>query len=342
MIIKQIVTILMVICIFDQSISQQNFSSNEFVLLLERPNLTRIQLSTGQTTNRSLDSTTFSTIFEYDMKNDCVFYTPDDPVILRQFGKDESEILVKYGLPYGALDMAYDWMSQTLYFAHNNLHGSAIEAIDVSSHRPKEADRWRHQIILTNSTYPRLVVHPEAGYIFWTEWSIGGLYRANLDGSGAQRLLGKPYVVEATQLMVDSVLNRVFWYDKVIDYVASCDLNGNDFRVHFEAKTTGIFDSTSYVFEVHNGVLYYGKDQSEEDNDDPTNAYKRPIWMLDLKKENATAQLLSVNRTNWEQFRVYSDQSQVGTNACGDGRHNCSHLCVAHQMVASSVFVLLA
>lgn len=110
--------------------------------------------------------------------------------------------------------------------------------------------------------------------------------------------------------------------------MASCDLNGNDFRVHFEAKTTGIFDSTSYVLEVHNGVLYYGKDQSEEDNDDPTNAYKRPIWMLDLKKENATAQLLSVNRTNWEQFRVYSDQSQVGTNACGDGRHNCSHLCV--------------
>lgn len=82
-------------------------------------------------------------------------------------------------------------------------------------------------------TKPRgLAVHPLHGYLFYSDWHekdphIG---RANMDGSDHKVLFRSPLVRWPNGLAIDYIANRVYWVDAQKDFIASCDLDGKQFK----------------------------------------------------------------------------------------------------------------
>lgn len=69
-------------------------------------------------------------------------------------------------------------------------------------------------------------------YLFWTDWAVGEaqLARANLDGSDVKVLINNDSVEWPNGLTVDYIAERLFWVDARHDYIASCDLHGNNIK----------------------------------------------------------------------------------------------------------------
>ena len=52
-----------------------------------------------------------------------------------------------------------------------------------------------------------------------------------MDGSDVRKMFKKPVVQWPNGLSIDFVANRVYWVDAQKDFVASADLDGNDFKI---------------------------------------------------------------------------------------------------------------
>lgn len=69
-------------------------------------------------------------------------------------------------------------------------------------------------------------------YLFWTDWAVGEaqVARANLDGSDVKILINNDSVEWPNGLTVDYIAERLYWVDARHDYIASCDLHGNNIK----------------------------------------------------------------------------------------------------------------
>ena len=54
--------------------------------------------------------------------------------------------------------------------------------------------------------------------------------RAGMDGSNPTKIFKKPVVQWPNGLSIDFVANRIYWVDAQKDFIASADLDGNDFK----------------------------------------------------------------------------------------------------------------
>lgn len=68
-----------------------------------------------------------------------------------------------------------------------------------------------------------IALHPQNGYMFWTDWSAEdpSINRANLDGTNNLTLFGKNKVEWPNGITVDYISNRIYWVDAKRDYIGS-------------------------------------------------------------------------------------------------------------------------
>lgn len=298
------------------------FAADEFIVLTQGYSLSRIQLSTNTTEFLPINQANAIAI-EYDIKNDCLFCAYYNSIVRQCLANNGSrEVMASFALHYNpgiAWDMAYDWMSETLYFLH---YKGIIEAVDTSQRRPNTTDYWR-RVIMTVDNAGSIAVHPRRGQLYWTNYSgqHGGIYRANLDGTGARLLLAKPFVMHPQKVSVDHAQERIYWLDEHSQskYIASSDLDAHQIRIHYNFEAAYMNDSLEIA--VYDGVIYLSI--TEQFGSDMR------LWRLDTNAMNATCGQLWNNSMSFGLFKVYGAQSQLGVNACADGRHNCTHLCVS-------------
>lgn len=69
-----------------------------------------------------------------------------------------------------------------------------------------------------------------ARYIFWSDWTPErpSVNRANMDGSNIKRLFKGTKVVWPNGVTIDYIAERVYWVDAREDYIASCNLDGDN------------------------------------------------------------------------------------------------------------------
>lgn len=68
--------------------------------------------------------------------------------------------------------------------------------------------------------------------MYWTDWSTENpsVSRASLDGSKIKQLFTKPTVVWPNGITVDHISEHIYWVDAKLDYIATADLEGRNFR----------------------------------------------------------------------------------------------------------------
>lgn len=67
-------------------------------------------------------------------------------------------------------------------------------------------------------------------YMFWSDWAPErpSVNRANLDGSNVKRLFESTKVMWPNGVAVDYIAERLYWVDAREDYIASCNMDGNN------------------------------------------------------------------------------------------------------------------
>jgi low density lipoprotein-related protein 2 len=122
----------------------------------------------------------------------------------------------------GVEGLAIDWASQNLYYID-----SRKGTLNVLSTRNVAYRRT----LLKDLKRPRaIVVHPNKGYIFFSEWDRpANISRANSDGTDVQVfrnvLLGWP-----NGLSMDYERDRLYWCDALLDHIQHANLDGSDVK----------------------------------------------------------------------------------------------------------------
>ncbi|CAJ0930175.1 unnamed protein product, partial [Mesorhabditis belari] len=209
---------------------------------------------------------------------------------------------------FGTEGFAIDWVGRKIYLL--NRQERAIRVCELDGRLCKTLIRDRIQ-------QPKaIVVHPQEGYLYFTEWSLQPyIGRMALDGSPdkadpieklAENDLGWP-----NALTIDYQSNRLFWGDAHLNEIGFMDLNGNG-RRHIPAKRTSHVSSMT----VFDDTLFWSDWNLKE--------------VLSSNKWHGTNETTLVHTIQLpNDLRVVHPLRQPDwANPCGDDNGGCSHLCL--------------
>ncbi|CAH1397949.1 unnamed protein product [Nezara viridula] len=158
---------------------------------------------------------------DFDARDDHIYYSDVlQDVIYRIHRNGTGKEIVLASQNEGVEGLAVDWAAKNLYYID-----SRKGTLNVLSTR----NTTYRRTLLTNLKRPRaIVVHPNKGYIFFSEWDRpANISRAFTDGSNLivfrNVTLGWP-----NGLSVDFSRNRLYWCDALLDHVQHSNLDGTD------------------------------------------------------------------------------------------------------------------
>lgn len=283
----------------------------EFLIVAQRDQISRIDLLTKKIDLLPVKGLRNVIAIDFDLKNNCVFWADImADVIGRQClnGTAVSEHLVDTNIA-SIEGMSYDWISQLLFFVDGTR--IKIEAVKTGP----DSLGMRFTIIKTQHlSKPRgIVVHPKQGYLYWTDWSSQkpSLSRSNLDGSDIRELFTKPHVIWPNGVTIDYIAERVYWVDASKDYIASCDLHGNQFKTVIQQDARVAHPFAVAVFK---DSMYW--------DDWKMNS----IFTAD-KDQGIMTRVIAEDMSSLMDVKIFAHSIQEGSNACSKGK-KCAYACV--------------
>lgn len=286
---------------------------NDFLLAAQRDRIVRIDLENNKMDPLPILDLKNVIAIDFDMRNSCVYWADVvTDTIGRQClksGSDKSEIIVSTNLK-SVEGMALDWVSNLLYFVDGSRATIEVIRTDID-----HQGRMRRTILSAPTLKkPRgIAVHPKAGYLFWSDWSPDGpsVQRSNLDGSNVKRLFEGTRVVWPNGVAIDYIAERLYWVDAREDYIASCNLDGNNV-----IKVIANDGRVSHPFSV---AVF--KDNMYWDD-----WKQNSIFMAD-KDHGVAIERITEPMLGLMEIKVYAHSLQEATNACAN-KSLCSHICV--------------
>ncbi|XP_066998103.2 low-density lipoprotein receptor-related protein 2 [Anabrus simplex] len=160
---------------------------------------------------------------DFDADDEFIYYSDVLQDVIHRIHKNGTgREIVLASQNEGVEGLAVDWVSKNLYYID-----SRKGTLNVLSTRNVAYRRT----LLKNLKRPRaIVVHPNKGYIFFSEWDRpANISRAHTDGSNLMVFrnvtLGWP-----NGLSVDFATDRLYWCDALLDHVQHSKLDGTDVR----------------------------------------------------------------------------------------------------------------
>ncbi|CAH2090680.1 unnamed protein product [Euphydryas editha] len=245
---------------------------------------------------------------DFDARDEHIYYSDVlQDVIYRIHRNGTTKEIVLASQNEGVEGLAVDWASKNLYYID-----SRKGTLNVLSTRNIAYRRT----LLKDLKRPRaIVVHPNKGFIFFSEWDRpANISRANTDGSGLllfkNLTLGWP-----NGLSIDFEANRVYWCDALLDHVQHAKLDGTD------VKTVN-----SRLIRHPFSIVIYGDNMYITD------------WRLDaivrLHKLTGEQEDIMVREPQTNRFygvKVYSEDIQKiePMQPCARNNGNCQKFCFA-------------
>ncbi|XP_075155675.1 low-density lipoprotein receptor-related protein megalin [Haematobia irritans] len=160
---------------------------------------------------------------DFDARDEFIYYSDVlQDVIYRVHRNGTGREIVLASQNEGVEGLAVDWVSKNLYYIDSRKGTLNVLSTRNVTHR---------RTLLKNLKRPRaIVVHPNKGYIFFSEWDRpANITRANTDGSNLvvfkNVTLGWP-----NGLSIDFKEDRVYWCDALLDHVQHSKLDGSDIK----------------------------------------------------------------------------------------------------------------
>ncbi|XP_013773508.1 low-density lipoprotein receptor-related protein 2-like isoform X2 [Limulus polyphemus] len=207
----------------------------------------------------------------------------------------------------GVEGLALDWVSNNLYYIDSRK--GTLNVISVNNFQNRRT-------LISNLKRPRaIVVHPNRGYLFYSEWDRpANISRAFLDGTNSMVfrgvLLGWP-----NGLSIDYLKDRLYWCDALLDHVQHANLDGTDVQTINSPRIKHPFSLV-----IHNEWLYVTD------------------WRLDAvlkmnKITGADEQIITAVEEGSRLYgiKVYSTKNQKidSRHPCRANNSNCEKFCFA-------------
>ncbi|XP_052581109.1 low-density lipoprotein receptor-related protein 2 isoform X1 [Peromyscus californicus insignis] len=242
---------------------------------------------------------------DFDAQSSTIFFsdTAKDIIYKQKIDGTGREVLVANRLG-NVESLSFDWISRNLYWTDGGIKSVSVMRL---------ADKSRRQII-SNLNNPRsIVVHPTAGFIFFSEWQRPAkIMRAWSDGSHLMPIvntsLGWP-----NGLAIDWSASRLYWVDAFFDKIEHSTFDGLDRKRlgHIEQMThpfgLTIFNDHVFITDWRLGAI---------------------IRVKKLDGSDMTAIRNGINSVM--NVKAYDADLQTGSNYCNQPTHpngDCSHLC---------------
>ncbi|CAB3367800.1 Hypothetical predicted protein [Cloeon dipterum] len=245
---------------------------------------------------------------DFDAREGMIYYSDVlQDVIYRIRTNGTGREIVLASQNEGVEGLAVDWASRNLYYID-----SRKGTLNVLSTRNVTYRRT----LLKDLKRPRaIVVHPNKGYIFFSEWDRpANISRAYADGTNRQIFknltLGWP-----NGLSVDLMADRLYWCDALLDHVQHSNLDGTDVKT-----ITSQLIIHPFSLVVHEQWMYISD------------------WRLDaivrMKKEAGGDESVVIKEPHTNRLygvRVFSRslQSIDNVHPCSTGFDGCAKFCFA-------------
>lgn len=285
--------------------------------------------------------------FEFDNRQKCAYLANRTHIERQCLDKQSETILIANDLKEVEA-IAFDWLSNMLYFTDAR---GKIEVVETKKSNNTRNHSFMRRTIVTaapNIQITGLVVHPPLGFLFWIQHGQrqsphAALYRAKLDGSDVRVLIKHPRqidpnfsahsvasdiplivkqarLIEPRDLAIDYATKRVYWIDAALGCIASCNIDGKQFRTDIQF---GLSRPFRYQITVLNDIVYWRR---------PTNtnsSLANEVVAQRVNDKNVTIIDYAVNDF-YRDIHVYDDDRKLnGSNACSENSHNCQRLCVS-------------
>ncbi|CAL4174127.1 unnamed protein product, partial [Meganyctiphanes norvegica] len=244
---------------------------------------------------------------DFDARKEYIYYSDVSlDVIYRVKRKGTGRQSLLASQNEGVEGLALDWASSNLYYIDSRKGTLNVLHTEDSSIR---------KVLLNNLSRPRaIVVHPNRGYVFYSEWDRpANISRAYLDGTNVMVfrnvLLGWP-----NGLSIDYEKDRIYWCDALLDHVQHANLDGTDIKTISSQSirhpfSLVIYQDWLYVTDWrHDAILRMNK--------------------TDGSHEKIVAQVEESNRLYG--IRIYSKSAQIipDTHPCGpNSKNGCEKFC---------------
>ncbi|KAI2660780.1 Low-density lipoprotein receptor-related protein 1B [Labeo rohita] len=173
---------------------------------------------------------------------------------------------------------------------------------------------YRSVVISEGLDQPRAIaVHPQRGYLFWTEWGKNPcIGRARLDGSDQVTLVSSG-IAWPNGITIDYEENRLYWCDARTDKIERINLETGEGReIVLSAANVDLFSVAVF------GAYIYWSDRAH------ANGSIRRGFKSDATDAVTIRSGLGVNLKD---VKVFNKGREKGTNPCARSNGGCQQLC---------------
>ena len=294
------------------------------MLVAQKTKIVKVSLKENNFTVETLPLASIQNVIAMDMDyaSECMIWADmNTDVINKQCLTNSSQVEELVGSGLSSVEgMAFDQISKILCFVDG--FKKTIELVKTdglpTGHRMRKIILTRAQ--LGNTSKPRgIALHPKQGYMFYTDWAEKAVCvgRAQLDGSNHSIIInsvnqrGIIQVKWLNGITVDTVSERVYWVDAALDFIASSNLDGNDFK---KVVFNQLEVAHPFAVSVLKDEVYW---------DDWT---RKSIYSAN-KDRGTNIRLIQTDFPGAMDLKVYSPHLLTEQNSCSS--HSCSHLCIS-------------
>ena len=294
-----------------------------FMLISQRKKIVKMDLSNPDAELEELPLIGISNVIAMDLdySTDCVFWADiEKDIIMKQclnnVNGSSPEPLVISNLQ-SVEGMAYDHLSKILYFVDGNK--KSIEFVKVDENRE---GRMRKTVLDRRILgKPRgITLHPTEGFLFYSDWAdkAACIGRSRLDGSHHKKILtvdkhGDNILGWPNGLTIDFDVApaRLYFVDAQKDFIASCRLDGSDFKKVYSSFET----AHPFGIAVYKNFLVWN---------DWT---RRSIYQMDKLNPGQGVKVIKDNIQGAMDLKVFSSRLLAPVKT-GCDSHLCTHVCI--------------
>lgn len=290
---------------------------NAYVIFARREDIRKIPISDDQIPSIIVNVTSRSTALDFHYEAQEIYWS--DEMELTIYKSDVDGLTPKKAVisdNLGKVDgLAVDWVHGNLYWTD-----TTKKTVEVSN----LGGLHRKTLIKGGLEEPRaLVLDPEEGWIFWTDWGKNAkIERSGLDGSNRKTIVSNA-IRWPNGITLDYDQKRVYWVDAKLASIFSCDYFGLNRRLVVKSDE---FLHHPYSVTLFEDFVYWSDWETQM------------VYRADKFDGRNLGPLSRVARSlqNPMVLQVYHPYRQPRTtNVCSTV--SCSHLCLPAPKVCSNL-----
>nr|XP_032823068.1 low-density lipoprotein receptor-related protein 1-like isoform X2 [Petromyzon marinus] len=254
-----------------------------------------------------ISGTTSGVGIDFHAANDTIYWVDMRVGSIFRSNRDQTwkEAIITGGL--GRVQgIAVDWIAGNIYWIDH-----AFDVIEVA----RLNGSYRYVVVSEELDKPlAIAVHPQKGYLFWSEWGHSPrIERTLLDGTERMALVNSS-IASPNGISIDYDEGKLYWCDGQTDRIERVDLEtGANRHVVLVATTSDMFSVS--VFGSH----IYWSDRMQDSGSIKRGSKDNTADAVDLRTGIST---------QLNELKVYNRDRQKGTNVCAVKNGGCAQLCL--------------